>query len=83
MTFTYPPGTNEWEKAGVENRLIKNVDSMTMLENALIKEDGRVQGRIPNGNAFKTMRIIRKGEDLGSVFDVRAKFYQQYLAPTE
>lgn len=83
MTFSYPSGTNEWEKAGVENKFIKNVDSMTRLENALIKEDGRVEGRIPNGNAFKTMRIIRNGEDIGSIFDVRAKFHQQYLTPAE
>lgn len=79
MGFSYPPGRNEWEKKDVENKIIDKVDSMTKLENAMMKEDGRAPNPIPNGNAFKTMRIIRKGEDIGSIFDVRAKFYQQYL----
>lgn len=80
MTFTYPPGQNEWEREGIENKTVSNVISVTALETTLCREDGRAPEKLPNGNAFKTIRVLRKGEDIGCVFDLRARFYHQYLA---
>ncbi|KAF8539095.1 Asx homology domain-containing protein [Trichophaea hybrida] len=79
LDFSYPPGTAEWTRAGVADKTTENVVSLTALEALLLKEDGRAPEKLPNGNAFKTIRVIRKGEDIGCVFDVRAKFWGQYL----
>lgn len=80
MDFSFPPGTHEIENVDRENVVMEKVLSMGALENRMIREDGRIEGKIPNGNAIKSIRIVRKGEDIGSVFELRAKFYGQYLA---
>lgn len=79
MDFTYPPGTAEWTRAGVPDKTVAGVVSLTALETLLLREDARAPEKLPNGNAFKTIRVIRRGEDIGCVFDVRAKFWAQYL----
>ena len=43
------------------------------LENSILKIDGRVRNA-PNGNAWKSFRLIRHNQDLGSLFDVRDQF---------
>jgi hypothetical protein len=78
MDFRYPPGKAEWTRAGVEDKTVEGVASLTALENLMLKENGSAPGKIPNGNAFKSLRIIRKGEDIGCVFDVRTKYYHQH-----
>lgn len=59
---------------------ITGVCSLTALETALLRENDRTPRPLPNGNAFKTIRVIRNKEDIGCVFDVRVKFYEQYFA---
>lgn len=83
MDFSYPPGTAEWTRDGIADKTVENVASLTALEALLLKEDGRAPEKLPNGNAFKTIRVIRKGEDIGCMFDVRAKFWGQYLKDEE
>lgn len=78
MDFSFPPGAHEFENADRENIIMENVLSMGALENRMIMETGKVE-KIPNGNAIKTIRVIRRGEDIGSIFDLRAKFWGQYL----
>jgi hypothetical protein len=80
LDFRYPPGSAEWTRAGVADLTVEGVASLTALENLLLKEDGRAPIKIPNGNAWKTVRIIRKGEDLGCVFDLRVKYYHQHYS---
>ena len=43
------------------------------LETKIVNIDGRVQD-VPNGNAWKTFRLLRQNQDLGSFFDVRDKY---------
>ncbi|TGZ81030.1 hypothetical protein EX30DRAFT_395854 [Ascodesmis nigricans] len=83
LSFTYPAGTAEWELGDVVNKTIEGVVNITALENTLCREHPDVPEKIPNGNAFKTIRIIRKGEDIGCVFDLRSRFYYQYLKGEE
>jgi hypothetical protein len=80
LDFRYPPGTAEWTRTGVDDLTIEGVASLTAFENLLLKEDGRGPAKIPNGNAWKTLRVIRKGEDLGCVFDLRIKYYHQHYS---
>jgi hypothetical protein len=80
LSFSYPPGEAEWKCSGAQNKEIRGVLSLGALETVLIQENGNHKGKIPHGNAFKSIRVIRKGEDIGCVFDIRAKFYWQYLA---
>lgn len=54
---------------------------MTAFENLLCREDGRIKGKLPNGNAFKTFRIKRNEQDIGSLFDIRTEFHAKYLSP--
>jgi hypothetical protein len=44
----------------------------------LLDEDGRVKrSNRPHGNAFKSIRIVRGSEDLGSLFDVRMSAFDK------
>ena len=47
--------------------------TLTALETKICNVDGRVTD-LPNGNAWKTFRLIRQNQDLGSLFDVRDKY---------
>jgi hypothetical protein len=80
MTFTYPPKRMKTAAHGIENLTITGVTSPSTLERELCMEDGSGPARLPNGNAFKTLHIIRNGEELGYLFELRSTFYQQYLA---
>lgn len=81
MTFSYPPKRMKTAVHGIENLTVRGIMSPGALERELVMEDGRGPSRIPNGNAFKSIHIVRDGEELGSLFELRSTFYQQYLAP--
>jgi hypothetical protein len=52
--------------------IIDSIENPTTLETKLLDIDGRVKkSERPNGNAFKSIRIFRGSEDIGSLFDVR------------
>jgi hypothetical protein len=57
---------------------IDGIENPTTLETKLLDEDGRTaKSQRPNGNAFKSIRIIRKNEDIGSLFDVRMSAFDK------
>jgi hypothetical protein len=58
--------------------VIANIENPTALETKLLDIDGKVQkSERPNGNAFKSIRIIRGSEDIGSLFDVRMSAFDK------
>jgi hypothetical protein len=58
--------------------MLEGIENPTTLETKLLDEDGRVpKSQRPNGNAFKSIRIIRKNEDIGSLFDVRMSAFEK------
>lgn len=83
MSFSYPPGRAEWSRDGIKDKTVDKVTSLTALENLLCQENDLAPRVLPNGNAFKTIRVIRNKEDIGCVFDIRAKFHSQYLGSDE
>lgn len=83
LTFDYPPGAAEWHKDDVADKTVENVASLQALQDLLCKESGKAPEKLPNGNAWKTIRVIRKGEDIGCIFEIRVKFHDQYYPDME
>ncbi|RPB16151.1 hypothetical protein P167DRAFT_481484 [Morchella conica CCBAS932] len=81
LTFSYPPGRLQVSVDGKPDKIVSGVLSITALETLLCREDGRPPAKLPNGNAFKTFRIKRNEQDIGSLFDVRMEFHSKYLSP--
>ena len=68
----------EYLRAGIEPVVIEDIENPTTLETKLLDLDGRVlKSYRPNGNAFKSIRIIRGSEDIGSLFDVRMSAFDK------
>ena len=62
----------------MEPLVLEGIENPTTLETKLLDEDGRIpKSQRPNGNAFKSIRIIRKNEDIGSLFDVRMSAFDK------
>ena len=58
--------------------ILEGIENPTTLETKLLDEDGRIpKSERPNGNAFKCIRIIRKNEDIGTLFDVRMSAFEK------
>lgn len=65
-------------RAGLKPLIIEGIENPSTLETRLLDEDGRIpKSQRPNGNAFKCIRIIRKNEDIGSLFDVRMSAFDK------
>lgn len=78
LAFTCPPETAEYVRSGLEPVVIDEVENPTALETRLLDEDGRIiKSNRPNGNAFKSIRVIRRSEDIGSLFDVRMSAFDK------
>ena len=78
LTFHCPPKEDEYIRSGTEPVVIDGVDNPTLLEKRLLDQDGRVpKSKRPNGNAFKSIRIVRGSEDIGSLFDVRMSAFEK------
>jgi hypothetical protein len=72
LSFHCPSETQEYIKPGAEPFVIDKVENLCELETKLLDEDGRInKSNRPNGNVSKSIRIIRGGKDIGSLFDVR------------
>jgi len=78
LTFSCPSGEDEYVRTGVQPIEIQGIENPTTLETRLLDEDARIK-RLdrPNGNAYKTIRIIRGNEDIGSLFDVRMSAFDK------
>jgi hypothetical protein len=72
LAFNCPSGTAEYLRSGFDPVVIDEVENPTALETRILDEDGRIaKSNRPNGNAFKSIRVVRRSEDIGSLFDVR------------
>jgi len=78
LSFRCPPKSEEYLRAGLEPLILEGIENPTTLETELLDEDGRIpKYQRPNGNAFKCIRIIRKNEDIGTLFDVRMSAFEK------
>jgi hypothetical protein len=78
LDFNCPPETEEYIRTGSKPVVIDKIENPTTLETRLLDEDGRVRkSSRPNGNAFKSIRVIRGTEDIGSLFDVRMSAFDK------
>jgi hypothetical protein len=78
LAFRCPPDQDEYIRSGVAPVIIEGIENPTTLETKLLDEDGRIPREYrPHGNAFKTIRIIRGTEDIGSLFDVRMSAFDK------
>lgn len=75
MAFVIPRGTTKFLSAqNVQLRVVSNAVGPSTLLKAIIEENGRV-GQMPNGNAWKDFRCVRDNQDLGTLWDMRQKYW--------
>ncbi|ORX47170.1 hypothetical protein DM01DRAFT_1293010 [Hesseltinella vesiculosa] len=56
----------------LDDQIFEDFETPTALETKILDQHGKVsRDRRPNGNAFKSIRLIRNGKDLGRLFDIR------------
>ena len=58
----------------VEDYIPICVTSLASLEEKIVALHGKFGGNV-NGNAWKSIRVKRQEQDLGSLFDIREKFF--------
>ena len=58
----------------VEDYIPVSVNSLATLEEKLVELDGKFTGKV-NGNAWKSIRVKRHQQDIGSLFDIRENFF--------
>lgn len=58
----------------MEDYIPVSVTSLASLEEKIVAMDGKFHGNV-NGNAWKSIRVKRQEQDLGSLFDIREKFF--------
>lgn len=77
LSFNIPKGDGAYIKADTEYATVRGINTLACLETTLLDADGRVEKiSRPNGNAWKCLRIFRKGHDIGSLFELREKAYK-------
>ncbi|KAG0167685.1 hypothetical protein DFQ28_010235 [Apophysomyces sp. BC1034] len=56
----------------LDDQIFEDFETPTALETKILDHHGKVtKDRRPNGNAFKSIRLIRDGKDMGRLFDIR------------
>ncbi|CUS09334.1 unnamed protein product [Tuber aestivum] len=83
MQLSYPPAQMRRPVAGVEDKTMHDVHSPGQIERILLEENGTGPDKPPNGNSFKNIFVLRGGNELGSLFFLRAQFFLVYLPPIE
>ncbi|CCJ29359.1 unnamed protein product [Pneumocystis jirovecii] len=79
LTFLCPSSTNIYFMEGDPGISISNITTPTMLETQILDIDGRTaHSERPNGNAWKSIRVQRRGQDMGTLFEVRMKAFDLY-----
>jgi len=58
----------------VEDYIPVSVTSLASLEERIVALDGKFSGNV-NGNAWKSIRVKRQEQDLGSLFEIREEFF--------
>jgi hypothetical protein len=68
-----PPGTFKMSKSEeMEDIVLSEVGAPGKVENRALEEFGILNA--PNANAWKTIRVMRDNQDLGSLWDIRQAF---------
>ena len=68
-----PPGVYKMSKPEErEDIVLSGVAAPGKVENRALEEFGILNA--PNANAWKTIRVIRDNQDLGSLWDIRQAF---------
>jgi hypothetical protein len=56
----------------LDDKIFEDFETPTALETKILDHGGKVpKDKRPNGNAFKSIRLIRAGTDMGRLFDIR------------
>lgn len=56
----------------LDDEIFEDFETPTALETKILDHHGQVtKDKRPNGNAFKSIRLIRGGKDMGRLFDIR------------
>ncbi|KAF7727695.1 hypothetical protein EC973_007251 [Apophysomyces ossiformis] len=56
----------------LDDQIFEDFETPTALETKILDHHGQVtKDKRPNGNAFKSIRLIRDGKDMGRLFDIR------------
>ncbi|CAO0801050.1 unnamed protein product [Mucor circinelloides] len=56
----------------LDKEIFEDFETPTALETKILDHHGKVtKDKRPNGNAFKSIRLIRGGKDMGRLFDIR------------
>lgn len=75
LSFSYPPGRHqsatEELRDGEVMQVTPPLDNPTPLLVAMMREDGRVPADERMSNAWKLVRVYRRNQDLGALFDIR------------
>lgn len=58
----------------VEDVIFASITTLQALEDKIVTIDGRL-GKKVDGNAFKSIRVKRDNQDLGSLFEIREEWY--------
>lgn len=69
-TCTFPPGAHKFTR-GDEDITKDDLIGPESMSRAAIVADGRTEDPIPNGNAWKSIRVLRNNQDLGTFWDIR------------
>ncbi|OBT78836.1 hypothetical protein VF21_02536 [Pseudogymnoascus sp. 05NY08] len=64
-----PPGASKFSKG--DEDIITEINGPERICKAAVEADGRVKGKLPNGNSWKTVRVLRNNQDLGTLWDIR------------
>ncbi|CAO3658909.1 hypothetical protein G6F70_000775 [Rhizopus microsporus] len=62
----------------LDGQIFEDFETPTALETKILDHHGKVsKDKRPNGNAFKSIRLIRAGKDLGRLFDIRKDSFEE------
>ncbi|KFZ23796.1 hypothetical protein V502_01753 [Pseudogymnoascus sp. VKM F-4520 (FW-2644)] len=70
LRCSFPPGASKFSK-GDEDIINSEINGPERMCKAAIEADGRLKGKPPNGNSWKTVRVLRNNQDLGTLWDIR------------
>ncbi|BFZ61599.1 hypothetical protein YB2330_002671 [Saitoella coloradoensis] len=77
LTFSVPGGQTIDTKADTKMVTISDVLTPGSLETCLLDIDEQVgRNERPNGHAWKSFRVRRNGQDLGTLFEIRQKCHR-------
>ncbi|KAG1444088.1 hypothetical protein G6F56_010436 [Rhizopus delemar] len=61
----------------IDDEVFQDFETPTALETKILDYQGKVaKEKRPNGNAFKSIRLIRAGKDMGRLFDIRKDSFE-------